>query len=929
MSEPLNALIIEDLEDDALLTLRELKRGGFNVVWERVETAEALRAALSNRSWDIVLSDYNLPSFNAPLALQIVKQIEPNIPFVVISGTIGEASAVELMRQGANDYLMKGTLTRLAEVVRRELREAEIRLERQQTELELTRTKERLQLAIAGSGIGLWDWDVPSGNLIFNDRWAEIIGYSIEELELLNAETVKEKIHPDDLQIATLALEQHFRKEKETYECEMRMRHKLGAWVWVLASGKVVEWDTDGKPLRMTGTHLDISGRKQSVEMLQKLNETLEKKVQSRTAALQESESRLREAQQIAHLGSWELDILTRENSWSTEVFRIFKLDPASPVPNCEEMMAYFPIDDRIRFLQLIDRAIQLGETFEIDLQIIRADGSLGYVFVKAEAIANEVGQVTRLFGILMDISDRKATQEALKLSEERSRATLLALPDIVYRVNSNGQYVDFLVSPQGKNLIDPQQVIGKTLYEVLPYDLAETQSQLMQQALLTQTLEMQEQQVLLDGKTVYEEVRVAPCGDNEVVFFIRDISDRKLAEFQLQHTNEELMRATRLKDEFLASMSHELRTPLNAILGMTEGLQEGVFGDVSDRQIKALKTVENSSNHLLSLINDILDVAKIESGQMILDLNVTSIQNLCKSSIVFINQQALRKQIRIIEQIPKNLPDITLDERRIRQVLINLLNNAVKFTGIGGSITLAVSLLSGEEYGEKSFLRFAVKDTGIGIAPENIAKLFQPFIQIDSALNRKFEGTGLGLALVKRIMELHEGSVSLTSELGVGSCFTIDLPCGNAVLPMPKPESQLSPDSHVQSMPSTALVPLVPPLILLAEDNEANIATISSYLTAKGYRILLAKNGQEAIAIAKAEHPDLILMDIQMPVMDGLEAIAQIRLDPSLVMTPIIALTALAMESDRDLCLMAGANEYISKPIKLKQLVFLIQDLL
>jgi PAS domain S-box-containing protein len=926
MSEPLNALIIEDLEDDALLTVRELKRGGLDVVWERVETAEALRNALLSRSWDIVLSDYNLPSFKAPMALQIVKQIEPNIPFVVISGTIGEASAVELMRQGANDYLMKGNLTRLAEVVRRELREAEIHLERQQAELELTRTKERLQLAIAGSGIGLWDWDVPSGNLIFNDRWAEIIGYSIEELELLNAETVKEKIHPDDLQISTLALEQHFRKEKETYECEMRMRHKMGAWVWVLASGKVMEWDTDGKPLRMTGTHLDISGRKQSVEMLQKLNETLEKRVQARTADLKRSESQLREAQQIAHLGSWELDVSTRKSSWSTEVFRIFRLDPDSPEPNYEEMLSYFPANDRSLFLQLIDRTIQIGETFETDLQIIRADGSWGYVFVKAEAIANEVGQVTRLFGILMDISDRKATQEALKLSEERSRATLLALPDIVYRVNSNSQYVDFLVSPQGKNLIDPQEVIGKSLHEVLPYDLAETQSQLMQQALLTQTLQMQEQQVLLDGKPVYEEVRVAPCGDNEVVFFIRDISDRKLAEFQLQHTNEELMRATRLKDEFLASMSHELRTPLNAILGMTEGLQEGVFGDVSDRQIRALKTVENSSNHLLSLINDILDVAKIESGQMILDLNATSVQNLCKSSIVFINQQALRKQIQIIEQISPNLPDMILDERRIRQVLINLLNNAVKFTDIGGSITLTVTLLSGEEYAENSVLRMSVKDTGIGIAPENITKLFQPFIQIDSALNRKFEGTGLGLALVKRIVEMHNGSVSLTSALGVGSCFTVELPCGSAVVASPKSESQLNPVSHPQPSSST---PLASPLILLAEDNEANIATISSYLGAKGYRIMSAKDGQEAIALAKSHQPDLILMDVQMPVMDGLEATKQIRLDPSLVNIPIIALTALAMEGDRDRCLAAGANEYISKPIKLKQLVHLIQDLL
>ncbi|MBD2175771.1 response regulator [Pseudanabaena sp. FACHB-1998] len=927
MSEPLNALLIEDSEDDALLTLRELKRGGFNVVWERVETAETLRTVLLSRPWDIVLSDYNLPpSFNAPMALEIVKQINPNLPFVVISGTIGEASAVELMRQGANDYLMKGKLIRLAEVVRRELREAEIRLERQQSALELARTKERLQLAIAGSGIGLWDWDVPSGNLIFNERWAEIIGYSIEELEFLNAETVRQKIHPDDLQIAILALEKHFRQEKETYECEMRMCHKLGGWVWVLASGKVVEWDKDGKPLRMTGTHLDISGRKQSVEMLQKLNETLEKKVQARTADLKRSENQLREAQQIAHLGSWELDVSTRKNSWSTEVFRIFRLDPDCPEPNYEEMLAYFPIDDRRRFLQLIDRAIQLGETFETDLQIICADGSLGYIFVKAEAIANEGGQVTRLFGILMDISDRKAIQEALKRSEERSRASLLALPDIVYRINSNSQYVDFLVSPQGKNLVDPQQVIGKSLYEVLPYDLAETQSCLMQQALATQTTQIQEQLVLLEGKPVHEEVRVAPCGNNEAVFFIRDISDRKLTELQLQQTNEELMRATRLKDEFLASMSHELRTPLNVILGMTEGLQAGVFGEVSDRQIKALQTVENSGNHLLSLINDILDVAKIESGQMILDLSATSVQNLCKSSIVFVSQLALRKQIQIIEQIPQNLPELLLDERRIRQVLINLLNNAVKFTEVGGNITLAVTLLSEAEYKEKPFLRIAIQDTGIGIAPEHIKKLFQPFIQIDSALNRKYEGTGLGLALVKRIVEMHHGTVSLTSELGVGSCFTIELPCGNAVLPTPKPESQFNPDSPLQSIPSTALAP---PLILLAEDNEENILTISSYLEAKGYRIIVAKNGQEAIASAKSHQPDLILMDIQLPVMDGLEATKQIRLDPDLVDLPIIALTALAMEGDRDRCLAAGANEYISKPIKLKQLALLIQELL
>ncbi len=268
MVDVLNVLIVEDIEDDALLVVRELHRGDFSVEWERVQTSETIHQALNKRTWDVIISDYHLPEITAPEVFEILQQRQLNLPFIVISGKINESLSIELMRQGASDYLQKDHLKRLPEAVRRSIKDAKILEERQQQALELARTKESLQLAIAGSGIGLWDWAVQTGSVTFNDRWAEIIGYSIEELEPLNVETWRQNTHPDDLQKATLALEQHFRKETETYECELRMRHKLGGWVWVLASGKVVEWDTDGKPLRMAGTHLDISGRKQSVEML-------------------------------------------------------------------------------------------------------------------------------------------------------------------------------------------------------------------------------------------------------------------------------------------------------------------------------------------------------------------------------------------------------------------------------------------------------------------------------------------------------------------------------------------------------------------------------------------------------------------------------------------------------------------------------------
>ncbi|MEA5419919.1 PAS domain S-box protein [Spirulina sp. CCNP1310] len=404
-----------------------------------------------------------------------------------------------------------------------------------------------------------------------------------------------------------------------------------------------------------------------------------------------------------------------------------------------------------------------------------------------------------------------------------------------------------------------------------------------------------------------------------------QELSERQQAQTQLTQRNQELIRATRLKDEFLANMSHELRTPLNAILGMTEGLQEGVFGAVNSGQVKALNTIERSGCHLLALINDILDVAKIESGQVELECAPTAVAPLCQSSITFVKQQALKKQIQLVVNLPAHLPDIVLDERRIRQVLINLLNNAVKFTPPGGCITLAVTLTPPAQNATPD-LRFAISDTGIGISGENLKKLFQPFIQIDSALNRQYQGTGLGLALTKQIVELHGGQVGVTSEVGTGSCFTIDLPYQASVVLSAPITSQNSTDSP--ALEAKSPVGRVP-VLLLAEDNEANISTISSYLTAKGYHIEVVKNGQDAIDQAIVLAPDLILMDVQMPGMDGLQAIQQIRKITDLASTPIIALTALAMDSDRDRCFAAGANQYLSKPVKLKQLALAIQELI
>jgi CheY-like chemotaxis protein len=264
----------------------------------------------------------------------------------------------------------------------------------------------------------------------------------------------------------------------------------------------------------------------------------------------------------------------------------------------------------------------------------------------------------------------------------------------------------------------------------------------------------------------------------------------------------------------------------------------------------------------------------------------------------------------------------IHADARRLRQMLLNLLSNAVKFTPDGGHATLHVQRLPLQEA-----LRFSVSDSGIGIAPEDLCRLFLPFSQLDSGLNRSHEGTGLGLALVRRLAELHGGSVMVESEPGRGSCFSLVLPICTEPEKEQKTADSQSDSARISSAARHRAIPVwdsasVKPTILLAEDNDANIEALGGYLKERGFNMILARNGREAIEVATTMHPDLILMDIHMPEMDGLEATRYLRLMPGFERIPVIALTALAMPGDRERCIDAGVNAYLTKPVGLQALV-------
>ncbi len=388
----------------------------------------------------------------------------------------------------------------------------------------------------------------------------------------------------------------------------------------------------------------------------------------------------------------------------------------------------------------------------------------------------------------------------------------------------------------------------------------------------------------------------------------------------EIRAANAELARSAKAKDEFLASMSHELRTPLSAILGNTEMLSEKILGDVNDRQKDALRMIDNSGTHLLSLINDILDIAKVGAGNLKLDIRPTFVREVVHASLEMVRTIAERKHQQVYVDIDDSIHTIDIDAKRFKQILVNLLNNAVKFTPEKGKIGIKVVASP-----EDDTARFMVWDTGIGIAKDNIDKLFKPFIQLDSALSRRYEGTGLGLSLVYHMVDLHGGNIKVQSKLDEGSLFTVTMPWHQKEAAPKKVEEPTERNTTplVAAITSASNAPFDSKDIrlLIVDDNELNLITFSDFLNAKGYQVHNARDGAEAVHLATSVAPDLILMDIQMPGMDGLEATRRIRKIERLQGVPIIALTALAMPSDRELCLQAGASDYVSKPVSLKSL--------
>ena len=383
----------------------------------------------------------------------------------------------------------------------------------------------------------------------------------------------------------------------------------------------------------------------------------------------------------------------------------------------------------------------------------------------------------------------------------------------------------------------------------------------------------------------------------------------------ELLQKNQLLRMADQAKSDFLANMSHELRTPLNAIIGFSELLQDGVLGELRPEQQDAARDIFESGQHLLSLINDILDLSKVEAGMMKLELEATDLHDLLQSALGIVREKAVAHQIRLNIEVEPDLPPIYVDPRKTKQILYNLLSNAVKFTPDGGRVILRGHRhggLAGPEYAAFAFwLEISVADTGIGIAGEDLERLFQPFVQADSGLARRYEGTGLGLSLVKRLAELHGGRVTVESTLAEGSTFHVWLPWRDeAALPQPGPGETIGKTER---------------LALVVESDDAAATLLEGYLRDDGFHVRRAREAKGGLDMAREERPDLIVLEMNLPGMDGWDFLAAQRQEGLLGAIPVV-ITSIDPQQGSGFSL--GSVQILQKPVEAERLEEVLQKL-
>jgi PAS domain S-box-containing protein len=554
---------------------------------------------------------------------------------------------------------------------------------------------------------------------------------------------------------------------------------------------------------------------------------------------------------------------------------------------------------------------LERKEFVDMEFDIQRGDGRQIRLRIFEKITYDELGRFAGGLGICTDISAQHAAKLKIIQSENQVRALLNNLPDEIFIYDNQGEVLEFHVQPRGNYLGLTQARVGKKIEKFVPKGQAEGVLAAFQEARRTgkiQTVNVNWKEPN-SQRQMYYEMRFFPLDENQMISISKDITSQKIWEKGLLDAMHAADQANKSKSEFLANMSHEIRTPLNGLLGMIDLLESTELDQI---QTQYLEIIKNSGSSLLTIIRDILDYSKIEAGKVDIHVSAFSPVEEVKAQLEILGAIAKKKEISLLleEELGPTLV-VEADRDKINQILLNLIGNALKFTPEGGKVTLTLQQeLLGQDL---MMLHYTVNDTGIGITQENILRLTQPFFQVESSATRTYQGTGLGLAIAKKMIELLGGELEVQSEPGQGATFQFSVLAKvkvEALTPVVKEEA---PQALTENLGKT-----FPLRILIAEDNDLNLQLMGLMFKQLGYGFELAKNGREAVEKVIAQDFDLVFMDVQMPIMNGLEATEEIRKLPQGKQLILIGLSANAFEDDQNKAFEVGMDDYLTKPLRL-----------
>jgi len=763
--------------------------------------------------------------------------------------------------------------------------------------IDITEVKEaerRLVDIIQGAEVGTWEWNLPSGINIINARWAEIVGYRLEDLAPFDINVWRELVHPADLAHAESKLAQVHARETDHFEYHLRMRHRAGHWVRVLSRGRVARWAPDGSPEMMAGVHIDIT-------------------------ALKQAEERLAQIIDAAMAGTWEFrapDGRIQINDYWANMLG-YNREELEGLPGHGFRGLVHP-EDLARLDQLHEQRLARGETyFSHEMRMRHKDGHWVWILSRGQVMERGTdGQPVREGGIHLDISERKMLESQLTAERDYLTRLMETSASGIAALDAQGRFI--YVNREAEEILglNAAAIEGRT-HDSPEWQMSALDGSPFAHAGMIAQRVVQQREIVRDvrfsiswpdGTRRMLSINAAPISAEglavRVVCSINDITEQIAAETELRKAAERAEAANQAKSRFLANMSHEIRTPLNGVLGMAQVLEDEL---TEPRHRHILGIIRESGEMLLGVLNDVLDMSKIEAGKLTLEDVAFDPTGLASRIEAMHQPNATAKGLRFDLHLTPAARGMRMgDPSRLSQVLHNLIGNAVKFTESGG-VTVTMDAPGGDR------LDVTVRDTGIGMTEAQLARVFEDFEQADGTVTRRFGGTGLGMSIVRRLVDLMGGEIAITSTPGAGTEVRLHLPLPRASAPAACPAG-----------PAAGARSLAGLRVLVADDNHTNRLILHTMLTRLGIETVMVADGRAAVETWEPGRFDVLLLDISMPVLDGMSALAELRTleaAAGVPPAPALAITANALSHQVAEYAQAGFAAHLGKPFRREDL--------